>query len=70
MNYKLNEVTDAEIIEDGLHEEGHESEPTDAEKGQRLVNTQDSGDEDEYDTSPEEAEEQIEEEEKRHEIQE
>lgn len=53
--------TDDEVLKDFQEEDN----PIDEE---RVVNTSDFGDEDENDTTPAEAEEQIEEEEKRHHI--
>lgn len=74
--YKTDEATEAEIQEEGLHKEndyGEKENPPAAgeeekEKKQRLVNTQDHGEEDEDDMDPDKAEELVEGEEIREEL--
>ncbi len=72
--HTVDEALETEVEEEGLHKEGagtddHLPEPVE-EKRQSSVNTQDMGEEDEDDVSPEEAEELVEEEMKKQHVEE
>lgn len=71
--HTIDEALDTEVVEEGLHKEGPGVEHLPApeeEKRQGSLNTQDQGEEDEDDVDPHEAEDLIQEEEKRQHVEE